>query len=334
MDTHPRPDRTPGGRRAGRGFALALLVLAAAAPRSEASGGFRLLDRWSSPSPGGMAIDAAGHVYVSDRDGGTVHVYDASGTLLRNVGMPGAGDGQLAYPGALAVGADGTLYVADEDNHRIAAFRDDGSYLGAETNQGLVPAGVAAWNTGVVTTWFALQADPVFYAPDLASSRPLTGLGLTFPHLLAAGASDLFVLEDRNAQSTVARVNPSFAVDLTGGAVFATPAADVSLAGMAARKGGGVVVAGSLLRTAAPFTRRSGVWRLDAGLAPDGAAGSDPAAFIELPELQSPAGVAVDAGDAVYVADGALSMVFRYADDDTPVEPTTWGRLKRLFEAP
>jgi sugar lactone lactonase YvrE len=121
-------------------------------------------------SPSGVAIDAAGNVYIADTrnhrvrkvSGGTIATIAGTGTA----GFSGDGgpsvSAALNNPSALALDSNGNLYIADTDNHRIRKiagttittvagngeqfFSGDG---GAAVAAGLdSPAGVAVDSTG------------------------------------------------------------------------------------------------------------------------------------------------------------------------------------------
>jgi sugar lactone lactonase YvrE len=84
-------------------------------------------------SPIGIAIDAAGDVYIVDSYNCNVRKVGGTGTITTVAGSTGspaeacgfAGDGssatsaKLNHPGGIAVGADGSLYIADTDNCRV-----------------------------------------------------------------------------------------------------------------------------------------------------------------------------------------------------------------------
>ncbi len=77
-------------------------------------------------NPSGMAIDAAGNLYVAEYDGDRVQIFGADGTPL---GFVGAGEGPdaLLNPSYVTFAPDGTLYVSDEGNHRVLLFRPAGA---------------------------------------------------------------------------------------------------------------------------------------------------------------------------------------------------------------
>ena len=85
--------------------------------------------------PHGLAVDAWGHLWVTDVGLHTVTKLSPSGEVLLTVGtprVPGAGATGFCQPSAVAVSSsDGTFYVADGYcASRVAAFASNGSFLG------------------------------------------------------------------------------------------------------------------------------------------------------------------------------------------------------------
>ena len=93
--------------------------------------------------PSGVAVDAAGNIYIADRDNHRIRKVDVDGNISTvagagasagGIGMSGyGGDGgpavqaHLNLPGSVAVDAAGNLYIADIRNHRIRAVDIDGN---------------------------------------------------------------------------------------------------------------------------------------------------------------------------------------------------------------
>jgi DNA-binding beta-propeller fold protein YncE len=87
-------------------------------------------------SPRGLALDAAGNLYIADALNCVVRRVATDGviTTVAGTGTCGfGGDGgpaiaaQLAYPDGIAVRDDGTLFISDRKNHRIRAVAPDGT---------------------------------------------------------------------------------------------------------------------------------------------------------------------------------------------------------------
>ena len=78
--------------------------------------------------PGGVAVDAAGHVWVADTGHGRVVEFSAAGRVLAAFGTAGSGRERLNQPVALAVTPSGDVWVADQGNSRVVEFSADGRY--------------------------------------------------------------------------------------------------------------------------------------------------------------------------------------------------------------
>ena len=77
-----------------------------------------------------LAFDSSEkRLYVSDRDGNRIQVFDKNGTFLFKWGSKGTGDGQFTVPYSVDVDSQGNVWVADRGNHRIQKFDADGHFL-------------------------------------------------------------------------------------------------------------------------------------------------------------------------------------------------------------
>ncbi|HZZ18221.1 MAG TPA: hypothetical protein VFE25_02570 [Opitutaceae bacterium] len=102
--------------------------------------------------PHGIAVDAAGNVYVADTGNSTIRKITPAGvvtTLAGAAGMTGSSDGKgtsarFSSPGGIAVDASGTLFVADTGNDTIRSVSPSGAVT---TIAGT--AGVAGSSDGV-----------------------------------------------------------------------------------------------------------------------------------------------------------------------------------------
>jgi sugar lactone lactonase YvrE len=72
--------------------------------------------------PQGIAVDASGHVYVSDTYNHRVQVFSNDGVFLAQWGSYGSAPGQFYRPSGIAVGPDGRIYVSDTWNGRVQVF--------------------------------------------------------------------------------------------------------------------------------------------------------------------------------------------------------------------
>ena len=69
-----------------------------------------------------IAVDSAGHVFVTDPEGFRIIEFDANGNYIRNWGEYGFDAFQIGLAGGVAADANGYIWVADAGNHRIMRF--------------------------------------------------------------------------------------------------------------------------------------------------------------------------------------------------------------------
>ncbi|HEX6879144.1 MAG TPA: hypothetical protein VF135_02170 [Terriglobales bacterium] len=85
-----------------------------------------LLRNQTAPYKGyevGLALDAAGNVYLSNVFGSTVRVYRQDGRLLAILGHPGADNYGFSAPSGLWVDSAARVYVADTNNRRVQVYQ-------------------------------------------------------------------------------------------------------------------------------------------------------------------------------------------------------------------
>lgn len=80
-------------------------------------------------SPGDVAVDSQGNLWVIDKANNRVQKFDAAGKFLAKFGSLGSGDGQFNRPTAVTIAANGDLLVTDSGNGRVQRFSSAGAYL-------------------------------------------------------------------------------------------------------------------------------------------------------------------------------------------------------------
>jgi sugar lactone lactonase YvrE len=177
-------------------------------------------------SPAGVAVDAAGNIYIADTHNQRVRKVN-NGTISTIAGITAAGfsgDGgaatsaQLSNPSALAVDASGNLYIADTDNHRIRKISGTTiTTVAGDGEQGFSGDGGAATAAGIDSpNGVAVDAAGRIYIGDTHNQRvrvvDMAGLIST----LAGGNSKAFGGDGGVATSALLARPRGLSVDAQG----------------------------------------------------------------------------------------------------------------------
>src|SRR6202011_941835 len=98
-------------------------------------------------SPGGVAVDGSGNVFVADSFNQRIVEFTNAGAFIRAFGT--AGNGPLASPVGVAVDGSGNVFVSDQGISRIVEFTNAGAFVrtfgssGSGDGQFSIPFGVA-----------------------------------------------------------------------------------------------------------------------------------------------------------------------------------------------
>lgn len=102
--------------------------------------------------PGGITVDNAGFVYVSDTHNNRIQKFTSRGDYVTQWGAKGTGPGFFDYPQGIISDRSGHLYVADTHNHRIQKFNEDGTFVAAW--------GKLGWKLGEFNAPYNIAIDP------------------------------------------------------------------------------------------------------------------------------------------------------------------------------
>jgi YD repeat-containing protein len=79
--------------------------------------------------PAGIAVDAAGDLWIVDQDNDRLQKFSAAGAYLASFGSSGTGNGQFSRPTDVAIDAAGNLWVTDAGANRVQKFNSKGEFL-------------------------------------------------------------------------------------------------------------------------------------------------------------------------------------------------------------
>lgn len=128
-----------------------------------------LVREWSTQGfPDGLAVDAAGNIYVANRDNNRIDKFSNSGAYITAWGSYGSGDGQFEQPVRVAIGSQGTVYVVDIGNCRVEAFSAEGAFV---TKWGTCDLGAAEPGQFDNPIGIAVDANEDIYVADTNNSR-------------------------------------------------------------------------------------------------------------------------------------------------------------------
>lgn len=274
--------------------------------------------KWGSPGTGdglfngprGIAVDAAGYVYVADTDNNRIQKFTENGAFLANWGIAGTGDGQFKSPWGMTFDNSGFLYVIELNNARIQKFNSTGSFV---SKFGTPGTGDGQFNA---PRWLAVDASGNIYVSDQMNYRiqkfNSSGVFLTkwgnqgisdgqfnSPQGIAVDSSgNVYVAESDNCRIQKFNSNGAFL------AKWGTPGSGDSqfsqLRGMAIDSAGNIYVADFNAARVQKFSS-SGTFIAKWG---SGGAGDG--------QFNNPSGIAVDSSGNVYVTEMSNNRVQKF----------------------
>lgn len=131
----------------------------------------------------GTAFDAAGNLYILDRQGNRITMVDRNGDFVREIGKPGEGPGELRMAAQFTVLRDGRVVVADMGHRAYQLFDTSGAFqrmvamggAGGMIRVGALfahPRGDAVISGGGATMMISAQGGPG--GPGAAPAEPTT----------------------------------------------------------------------------------------------------------------------------------------------------------------
>ena len=259
-------------------------------------------------APYGLALDAAGRLFVADLGNGVVRVIQPDGSI----GTAAGSGRRLRDPRNVAVDAGGNLYVSEFSGQRVSQVQADGTLTpvagsgvaGFSGDGGSATSATLRYPAGI-----AFDAAGNLYIADSGNARVRVvrrGVCSTVVGPGAAGAAGRVVLDTPTGIAVDAAGN-LYVVHARGVLKIAPDASVTALAGagrdVAVDAAGGVFVAGA---GQVQFEAPGGGWATLYGAASRDFGNGGAAT---LARLGSPTGVAVDAAGRLVIADTLLNRL-------------------------
>ncbi len=140
-------------------LALAVPVVAFAAPTYQLKWGSGGAGNSQFSNPYGICSDEDGNVYVADHGNSRVQKFSSTGAYVTQWGSGGSGNGQFASDFAIAYN-EGWVYVSDQGNDRVQKFTPTGTYVRQWGTSGTGDSQFG-WATGI-----AVDHDGYVYVVD------------------------------------------------------------------------------------------------------------------------------------------------------------------------
>ena len=251
-------------------------------------------------NPVAVAVDAAGNLYVADRENATIRKITPAGVVSTFAGLAGStgsadGAGSVARfnrPAGIAIDAAGTIFVSDGGNHTVRRITPAGvvsTFAGAAQTPGATDgtAGAARFRN---PTGIAVDADGNIYVSDTGNRtvRKITNAAVVSTLAGAAG-----IAGNTDGAGSNARFN--------------------SINGLTVDGGGNVYVVDTLSHVVRKITP-AGVVSTFAGQA--GTEGTTNAVG-SAARFNTPFGIAADGSGTIYVADTVNETIRRITPDGT-----------------
>lgn len=180
--------------------------------------------------PAGLAVDAAGNVYVADTENGKIKKVTPAGVVRTLAGDVNGGDGiNFFRPYGVAVDAAGNVYVADTENHKIKKITSGGVvslFAGSNAGDGdkfYFPKGIAvdaAGNVYVADTQNnkIKKISPAGVVSTLAGSKAGDGEKFDHPTGVAVGKDGIVYVVDQS-NNVIKKISTAGVVSTLAGTI-------------------------------------------------------------------------------------------------------------------
>jgi len=268
-----------------------------------------------------VAVDAAGGIWVDDRNNDRMEKFSSTGSFVAEYGSKGAGNDQFSNPWALAINqSSGNVYVADTGNNRIEELNSSGAFVATFGTEGAgklkEPEGVTVDSSGDVWVSDSDHNRIVEFSYTGVFMREFgsygTGNGqLENPEGLTISEGSLYVVDSGNDRIeqfslTGAYLN-QFGSKGSGSGQLSEPV------GIAANPTSGDL-----------FVADRGNHRIEE-FSPAGKYLTSWATWSETHEISSPMGLTINAAGKLYIADEEGAMITEWLPPETGAAHLNYG---------